>query len=697
MSEPPNPLTPPVAARKPHRQTIHNVTLEDPYHWLRDPGYPKVTDPEVLAYLAAENAYFDQEFAPYRPLVNQLFEEIRGRQPEADESVPFREGAYFYRWRFEAGAEYRLWERAPVTDPEAWSTLLDEPALAEHTDYFSLGGFSVSPNGRYLAWSADTDGSERFRLSVTDLETGTAHDEPIGNTLDAPVWAADSEHFYYLQLSDNWRPYQVRQHRLGTPLIEDRVLYEEADESFFVGIDESQSERWIMITAGDHVTTETHLLPADDPAATPRLVTPRRTGHEYHLDHREGRFYIRTNDRHQNFRLAVAPEDNPEETAWETLIEGSDQVYLTGHLCLKDHLIVSERLAGLDQIRVIEDPDGTADAHRIDFPEPSYAVGFGANGEYETGTLRLVYESMVTPVTVYDYRLADRHLVTLKVQEIPSGYDRSLYESERLMVTARDGVEIPVSLVRRKGTAPGSPLHLYGYGAYGLAIEPGFSASRLSLLDRGFSYAIAHIRGGDDLGYQWYEDGKLDKRTNTFNDFVDVARFLVDSGRTSAARLTISGGSAGGELMGAVVNQAPELFAAVVAHVPFVDVLNTMLDGDLPLTPIEWPEWGNPIEDPAAFDLIRSYSPYDQLTARAYPPMMVTAGLNDPRVTYWEPAKYVAALRHLKTDDSWLLLKTNMTAGHRGQSGRYEGLKEVAEEYAFLLAVLGLEAPVQPE
>ncbi|MEM8766251.1 MAG: S9 family peptidase [Pseudomonadota bacterium] len=693
MPELPNRLTPPVAARKPHQQVVHNVTLEDPYHWLRDPAYPKVTDPEILAYLEAENAYFEQEFAPLRPVVDTLFEEIRGRQPEADESVPYRHGAYRYRWRFEQGAEYRIWERAPTEDPEAWSVILDEPALAEHADYFSLGGFSVSPNGRYLAWSADTDGSERFRLSVTDLDTGTALDEPIGNTLDAPVWAADSSHFYYLQLSENWRPYQVRQHQLGTPLLKDRVLYEETDESFFVGIDESQSERWIMITTGDHVTTETHLLPAADPAAEPRLVAPRRTGHEYHLDHREGRFYIRTNDQHRNFRLAVATEDHPEEAAWETFIEGSDAAYLTGHLCFKDALIISERLAGLDQIRVIEDPDGAAATHHIEFPEPSYAVDFGVNGEYEADRLRLVYESMVTPATVYDYQLKKRELHTLKVQEIPSGYDASGYESERLMVRARDGVDIPVSLVRRKGTPPGSPLHLYGYGAYGLSMEPGFSASRLSLLDRGFSYAIAHIRGGDDLGYQWYEDGKLDKRNNTFNDFVDVARFLVDSGRTSPARLTISGGSAGGELMGAVVNQAPDLFAAVVAHVPFVDVLNTMLDGDLPLTPIEWPEWGNPLEDPAAFELIQSYSPYDQLTARAYPPMMVTAGLNDPRVTYWEPAKYVAALRHLKTDDSWLLLKTNMTAGHRGQSGRYEGLREVAEEYAFLLAVLGLAAP----
>jgi oligopeptidase B len=420
---------------------------------------------------------------------------------------------------------------------------------------------------------------------------------------------------------------------------------------------------------------------------------PRRSGREYHLDHRAGRFYIRTNDDHRNFRLAVADDADPDPANWRTLIEGSDEHYLTDHLCFRDYLIVTERIGGLDQVRVIAEPDADqSQVHYIEFPEPAYAVDFGSNSEYDQKHLRLAYESMVTPLTIYDYDLATRSLETRKVQRIPSGYDAEAYETERLTVTARDGAQIPVSLVRRKDSKPGpdTPTHLYGYGAYGMSIEPGFSTSRLSLLDRGFSYAIAHIRGGDDLGYHWYEDGKLDKRTNTFNDFVDVARHLIDAGTTSAGRLTISGGSAGGELMGAAVNQAGELFGAVASHVPFVDVLNTMLDADLPLTPIEWPEWGNPIDDPAAFELIHSYSPYDQLEAKAYPPMLVTAGLNDPRVTYWEPAKYVAALRHLRTDDNWLLLKTNMGAGHRGQSGRWDSLKEVAEEYAFLLVSLNL-------
>ncbi|MGE0622192.1 MAG: S9 family peptidase [Pseudomonadales bacterium] len=685
---------PPVADRRPTSRVVHGVTLEDPYHWLRDPRYPDVTDPDILDYLRAENDYFDAEMAPYRTLVDTLFEELKSRQPEEDESVPYRRGAYFYRWRFEPGAQYRTWERAPVTAPETWAVILDEPALAEGREYFALGGLSVSPDGRYLAWSADTDGSERYRISITDLVDGSDVDEPIVNSQGAPIWSADGAHFYYLQLSDNWRPYQVRLHRLGTPLTRDRIIYEEQDDAFFVGIGDTQSDAWILISTGDHVTSEVRLIPADDPAAAPRLVATRRAGVEYHLDHREGRFYVLTNDEHKNFRLAVTPDDHPEPEHWQTLIEGSRTHYLTGMLCLKHWLVISERVDGLDQIRVFPDPDtGLDESYYVEFPEPVHDVGFGTNAEYDVEDLRLFYQSMVTPVTIYDFNLTERTLTTRKVQKIPSGYDPGAYTTERLMVEARDGVHVPVSLVRRKDVIPGAdtPLHLYGYGAYGIRMEPEFSASRLSLLDRGFIYAIAHIRGGDDLGYEWYEDGKRDRRTNTFNDFVDVSRHLIEAGYTGTGRITISGGSAGGELMGAVVNQAAELYGAVAAHVPFMDVLNTMLDPELPLTPIEWPEWGNPIEDPSAFELIRSYCPYDNLTRRDYPPILVTAGLNDPRVTYWEPAKYVAKLRHLKTDDHWLLLKTNMGAGHRGQSGRFDALMEVAEEYAFLLVSLGLE------
>ncbi len=427
-------------------------------------------------------------------------------------------------------------------------------------------------------------------------------------------------------------------------------------------------------------------LPAGTPTGEPQLIAARRAGHEYYVDHREARFFIRTNRRHKNFDIVSVADEAPAEANWQTAIAGNRERYLVGHLCFKDYLIVGLKIDGLDQILIRDLTSGKADAeHYIEFPESAHDIHFGANAEYATDTLRLAYSSMVTPTTVYDYQITDKALDVRKVQEIPSGYDAANYAAVRLQARARDGVTVPVSLVYRKGREQRSLLYLYAYGAYGHAVAPSFSPNRLSLLDRGFAFAIAHVRGGDDLGYHWYEDGKLDKRTNTFNDFVDVARFLIVEEWTSAGRIAIGGGSAGGELMGAVVNQAPELWGTVAAHVPFVDVLNTMVDASLPLTPMEWPEWGNPIDDKDAFEFIQSYSPYDQLEPGAYPPMLVTAGLNDPRVTYWEPAKYVAKLRTLKTDDNPLLLKTNMGAGHAGQSGRFDALKEVAEEYAFCL------------
>lgn len=691
-------VTPPVAEAIPHRFTLHGVTIEDPYAWLKDPGYPEVTDPRILAYLEAENAYFEQEMAPWKGLVGTLFEEIKGRQPEADVSVPWREHGFWYQWRYEHGAQYRIWLRAPApagvaepppTDSDQWRTILDEPALAAEHDYFTLGGLAVSGNGRYLAWSADTNGSERFVLHITDLETGELLHEPIENTHGSPVWLADSAHLVYLLRNEQWRPYQVRLHRLGTAVADDRILYEETNESFFVGIELTSSEEYVIVSSGDHVTSEVFRFPAHDPAGALLPFAPRRTGHEYSVDHGDGWFWFLSNATHKNFALLKAPEATPEESHWQTLMAGSDEQYLTWFMRLKGRLVLGERIVGLEQVRIIE--DGGAN-YLVEFPEVAHTVGLGTNAEYEADRLRLRYESMVTPGTVFDFLFDSRTLETRKVQVIPSGYDASLYATERLTATVRDGTGVPVSIVYRKDLPRdgSAPLYLYGYGAYGSAIMPGFSASRLSLLDRGFAFAIAHIRGGDDLGYAWYEAGKLDRRTNTFNDFVDVARFLIDAGYTRAGRIAIAGGSAGGELMGAVVNQAAELWGAVAAHVPFVDVLNTMLDPSLPLTPIEWPEWGNPIEDPEAFRYIHSYSPYDQLKPGRYPPMLVTAGLNDPRVTYWEPAKYVARLRTLKTDDNWLLLKTNMGAGHGGQSGRYDALLELAEEYAFMLVSLKL-------
>jgi len=681
-------LTPPIARRKPHRFTRHGIAVEDPYHWLRDPGYPDVDDPEILRYLEAENAYFDAVMAPHQPLVEQLFAELKGRQQPDEAAVPWKDGAYEYQWRYADDAQYRLWTRWPLGKPDQVQTLLDEPVLAHGLDYFSLGGLDVSPNGRYLAYTTDTDGSERFTVHIKDLDTGELLPESIAGTSGGTVWANDNATLFYVMLTENWQPYLVKSHRLGTPVSADLDVYEETSGTFFVSVDKTHSEAYILLGAGDHVTSEIRFIPADAPATPPVLIAARRMKHEYDVEHHGAYFYIRTNDTHENFRLARAPVDDPGEGNWQTVVAGSERDYLMGVDCFADFLVLEQRADGLDQIR-IRDYDGRE--HNVAFPESSYDAGLGTNAEYQTSTLRIGYDSMVTPQTVFDYDLATRTLTTRKVRQVPSGYDASQYVTERLMAPARDGVKVPISIVyRRDFKRDGAqPLYLYAYGAYGVAMSPNFSSARLSLLDRGFAYAIAHVRGGDELGYAWYEAGKLDRRTNTFNDFVDAAQFLIQQRYTGEGRLVASGGSAGGTLTGAVANSTPRLWGAVVSHVPFVDVLNTILDESLPLTKLEWPEWGNPVEDKTAFEAIRSYSPYDQLREQAYPPMLVTAGLNDPRVTYWEAAKYVAKLRSLKSDRNVLLLKTNMGAGHQGKSGRYDSLREVAEEYAFVLTVTG--------
>ena len=690
-------LVPPVAAKKPHSFTHHGISVADDYAWLRDPGYPEVTDREVLAHLEAENAWFEARMADRKPLIEKLFREMRGRIKEADKSVPQKDGDYLYWIEFEEGAEYKKWWRRPVAGgPD--ELILDEVALAEGKEYFRLGAISVSNDGKLLAWAVDDNGSERFTARVKVLATGEVLPDEIPGTLSSLVWVAGDKGLVYSLANEQWRTDNARLHWLGQPVSEDVELYHEDDEGFRVGSSLSANEKWLIIGTSDHETSEVRLIPAADPLATPILVKPRVKGVEYDVDERDGTLFIHTNDTHENFRLATAPLDKPGE--WTTLIEGSDEFYLTGFELFRDFYVIEGRRAGLDQIEVRyygDDPVNSGRVEPIAFPEASYSAGLADNPEWAVEKLRLSYESMVSPATVYDYHVADRRLEVLKVQEIPSGYNASLYVTERLEIAACDGTKIPVSLVMRKDRdgmngGPAGPLHLYGYGAYGISIDPGFSTARLSLVDRGFAYAIAHIRGGDDLGRAWYKAGKLERRTNTFTDFVDVAKGLIARGYTKPGRISISGGSAGGKLMGAVANSDPELFGAVVAHVPFVDVLATMLDASLPLTPGEWPEWGNPIEDKAAFDLIRSYSPYDNVKAQAYPPILVTAGLNDPRVTYWEPAKWVARLRELKTDSNELLLKTNMGAGHGGKSGRFESLRETAEEFAFILWQLGVEA-----
>ena len=681
----------PSADRRPHSFTRHGITVEDPYAWLRDPGYPEVTDRDVLSYLEEENAFFEAAMQPRKALTDRLFEEMKGRIKEDDSSVPQKDGDYIYWRAFEVGAQYRKWYRKPVAagdDSAQDQLILDEPALAQGHDYFRLGALSVSPDGRYLAYAIDNDGSERFEARIKDLFTGEILPEVIPDTLSSLVWTGDSKGLLYGIANEQWRTDNTRLHWLGQPVESDVELFHEDDEGFRVSVGLTSSEKWIVIATGDHVTSEVWLLPADNPTAPPLLVAPRQPGREYEVDEHEGTLYIRTNDVHPNFRLVKASLETPGQ--WEEIIGADPHFYLTDFTLFKGFYVTEGRQDGLDQIELRD--YATHSPRRIPFPEASYSASLDDNPEYDVTRLRIGYESMVTPDTIYDYHLATGELEVLKVQEIPSGYDATRYATERLMVPARDGTPIPVSIVYlkdlpRDGSAP---LHLYGYGAYGIAMEPGFSTSRLSLLDRGFAFALAHIRGGDDLGQQWYLDGKLEKRTNTFTDFVDVAKGLIERGYTSKGRISISGGSAGGELMGAVINSDPALWGAVVAHVPFVDVLHTMLDETLPLTPGEWPEWGNPIEDKAAFETILSYDPYSNVSAQAYPPLMVTAGLNDPRVTYWEPAKWVAKLRATKSDDNILILKTNMGAGHGGKSGRFESLRETAEEFAFILWQLGV-------
>jgi oligopeptidase B len=623
---------------------------------------------------------------PHQGLVDTLFEEMKGRVKEDESSVPLRDGDYLYWWAFKPGAQYRTWYRKPVKGgPD--QVIFDEVAEAEGKEYFRLGAMAVSPDGKLAATLVDDDGSERFDLRIRDLATGKDLETVTEVGIGQPVWTSDSKGVVFTEVNENWRSYRARYHRLGTPVAGDKTLYEETKElGFTVGVSKAQDESLIFISTGDNATNEVRFVSAKDPTQPLTLMSPRKDKRQYSVDAAHGKLWVLTNDDHVNFRLAEADPKRPD--VWKTVIPGSDRVYLRGVTSYRDHLAISERVEGLDQLR-LRTYDGRE--KRIPFKEASYTAGFGGNPEYAPEAYRGTYSSMVTPATVYDYHPKTDKLEQLKVQEIPSGYDPSRYTTERLMLPTRDGKKVPVSVVYPKGFKKDGTgkLFLYAYGAYGYAVPPSFSTSRISLLDRGYAFAIAHIRGGDDLGYDWFLQGKLDKRTNTFNDFVDAAKGLVAAKFTKPGNIGIQGGSAGGELMGVVANTNPELWGAVVADVPFVDVLNTMQDESLPLTPGEWPEWGNPIKDKAAFEYIRSYSPYDQVKAQKYPPMLITGGLNDPRVTYWEPAKWAAKLRATKTDDNLLLLKINMGAGHGGKSGRWERLKEVAEAYAFVITQIG--------
>ncbi|MCY3830254.1 MAG: S9 family peptidase [Rhodospirillaceae bacterium] len=686
-----NAPVPPIAARRPVVSDHHGDRRTDDYAWLRDPGYPDVRDPAILDHLEAENAYREAVMAPLAGLQAQLFDELRGRLKDDDCGVPMKHGPWFYSWRFEPGSQYRThfripWEEGPDGVPR---TILDEPALAEGLDYLRVRAVEPSPDHSLLAYSADTDGSERFAIRVRDLATGEDLPDVITNTSGAPAWAADNRTLFYVRLDAQLRPSSVWRHRLGAPDEEDVEVYRESDPGFGVSVGLGRDERYLFISTGDHETSEIRFVPADAPESEPQHISARRIGRLYSADHRDGIFWMLTDDTHPNQRLVTAPVESPDAENWREEIAASESVYLTGLEMFRDWMLIAEREAGVKHLRIRHFGDSAE--HRIAFPEPAYAVHPAGNAEFGQAHLRIAYQSLVTPPTVWDYDVVTRERTVRKVQEIPSGYDASLYVSEREMAPSHDGALVPVTTVRRRDTPKdgSAPLYLYAYGSYGMNMDPGFGTARLSLLDRGFVFALANPRGGSELGKNWYEAGRLERKENTFRDVIAVARHLAAAGYAREGNMALAGGSAGGLMVGATINMAPELFRAAAAHVPFVDVLNTMLDETLWLTPGEYPEWGNPTESAEAYRRIKAYSPYDNVKAKDYPHLFVTGGLSDPRVTYWEPAKWVAKLRAAKTDGNLLLLRMNMGAGHGGKSGRYEALHEVAEEYAFMLTVFG--------
>jgi len=664
---------PPVAKIIPHSMTVHGDTRIDNYFWLRDRK-----DPDTIAYLEAENAYTKEKLQHTEALQAALYAEMLGRIQQTDLSVPVKRDEYFYYTRTEEGKQYAIHCRKKGTGPE--EVLLDCNVLAEGHKYFRLGAFIASPNHRLLAYSADFEGDEKYTVRVKNLDTGELLTDEIPNTSYTVEWASDNATFFYTILDEALRPYKVFRHALGVK--EDPLIYHEPDERFTLDLSSTRSRAYIFININSSLTSEVRYLRKDQPTGEFRVLLPRVYETEYDATHRGDSFFIRTNDGAKGFRVVEAPIVDPTKSNWKEIIPGREGITIESVTAFADYLVTEERHRGLTQI-YIRDPHAGAQ-HSIEFPEPVYTAELGANAEFNTKLLRFHYTSLVTPASVYDYNIETRERELKKQQQVLGGYEPQQYQSERIHAS-----EVPISLVYKKGFVRDgrAPMLLYGYGSYGISIDPSFNSDRLSLLDRGFVYAIAHIRGGMDLGKPWHEDGRLLKKKNTFTDFIACAEKLIAEKYTSPARLAIMGRSAGGLPMGAVVNLCPNLFAAVVAGVPFVDSLNTALDASLPLTVGEYEEFGDPSK-PEFYSYMKSYAPYENVTAQAYPAMLVTAGLNDPRVSYWEPAKWVAKLRALKTNDRPLLLKTNMGSGHFGASGRYEYLKETAIEYAFLLDVL---------
>ena len=693
--------TPPVAPRRDTTLSAHGIQRSDPYAWLKDDNWQEVMrDPGILnadirAYLEAENAYTKAALETTEGLQKTLFEEMKARIKEDDSTVPSRDGLYAYYIRYRTGGQQPVYCRKLSDGTGAEEMLFDGDLEAEGKAFFDIGDCEHSPNHQYLAYCVDEKGSEFYTLRIRDLQTGKDLDDVIENITGGVEWSADSKTLFYATLNDKHRPDKVFRHVLGTARSEDVLIYEEQDPGFFLGLGKSESGRFIMLSAHDHETSEILVVPADEPTAVPSSIQPREPKVEYDITDVGDQFFILTNcDDGEDYKIMQAPIATPGRDHWTDWQAHAPGTLILDILAFARHLVRLERVDGLPRMVITQLADDGAkqDEHIIAFDEEAYSLGLIDGYEFNTHIVRFSYSSPTTPGQVFDYDMVERTRTLLKTQDVPSGHNPADYETHRLMAPARDGELVPVTVMHKKGLPldASAPLLLYGYGSYGHAIPAGFSTSRLSLIDRGFVYAIAHIRGGMERGYRWYKQGKLEHKPNTFNDFVDAAKHLIAEGYTAKGRIVGHGGSAGGMLMGAVANQAPELFLGLIADVPFVDVLNTMSDDTLPLTPPEWPEWGNPIESKEAYENIAAYSPYDNVSAQAYPHMLITAGLTDPRVTYWEPAKWTAKLRATKTDDHLLVLKTNMDAGHGGASGRFEQIKEVALNYAFALKIAGI-------
>lgn len=696
-----SPLDPPRAPRRPTVLRHGDHERVDEWHWLRDRD-----DPAVLAYLKAENEFVATALARLEPLRERIFTEIKSRVRETDASAPVPWGAWEYFSRTIAGCEYAVHCRRPrggadLPEPDAApgtaageEIVLDENALAAEASYFALRGFAVSPAQGLLAYSADLTGSERATLCFRDLTNGTTLADEVSGVYYGLAWANDDRTVFYVRPDAAMRPWQVWRHALGTPNDDDVLTYQEDDERFEVHVDRTLTGQFVVITSASKLTTEVRVIDADEPTAAPRVLAAREHGVEYHAEHHRDehgdRFYMLTNaGGASNFKLMVTPADATGRDAWTEVVAHRDDVRLVDVDAFTNHLVVTERAEALERLRVID--LARRDDYLVEMPEEVYSAWVGANLEFEATRFRYVYTSLVAPITDLEHDFATRAATVIKQQTV-NGYDPTEFEAHRLWATARDSTRVPISLVHRRGFPPegGGPLVLYGYGSYELSIDPTFGVARLSLLGRGIAYAIAHVRGGGELGRQWYDNGKLDHKRNTFDDFVVCAEHLIAAGYTTPDTLVARGGSAGGLLMGAAANLRPDLFRAIVAEVPFVDCLTTMLDAALPLTITEWEEWGNPADDPTTYDYLLSYSPYDNVRAEPYPAILATAGLNDPRVQYWEPAKWVAKLRATTTGDAPIYLKTELGAGHHGPSGRYETWKDEAFVLAFILDELGI-------